>query len=339
MPVPRVSIGLPVYNGERYLATTLSDLLGQSYTDFELVVCDNASTDATADILAEAARQDSRLRVIRNERNLGALPNANKAFDESRGELYALAAYDDRHAPDFLEQLVAALDGAPEAGLAYGRCTLIDDDGQPLGFDRTRRVYVDANGLVFDYDAQLERPLPQTPSGRYRAVLRSNDVNAAIHGLYRRRVLEEVGPHRLHGSDRLIVAHAALLYPTVFVSAPLFGYRIHSQSTYHLTRDEWLRREAGKDDASSPLDGAKTLRAYLAAVASAPLSWQERGAAIYETFRYAVRPEVLERLLRPGPDHYFGWTGPGGDRGLDQAIEVDPDRDVFRPDDWGWMRA
>ncbi|GAB5534316.1 MAG: glycosyltransferase family 2 protein [Rubricoccaceae bacterium] len=336
---PRVSIGLPVYNGERYLATTLEDLLGQSFSDFELVVCDNASTDATPDLLEEAARQDSRVRIVRNRENIGALPNANKAFDGSRGELYVLSAYDDRHAPGFLAMLVEALDASPEAGLAYGRCTLIDEDDQPLAFDCARRAYVDARGLAFDYDAQLERTLPRDRVGRYRAVLRSNDVNAPIHGLFRRRLLERVGPHRLHGSDRLIVAHAALLQSVAFVDAPLFGYRIHAESTYHLTRDEWLSREAGRNDASSPLDGARTLKAYLGAVASSPLSVRERISAVYETFRYAVRPEVLQRLFQPGPDHYFGWTG--------SANENDPEREagggysaaVLREKDWEWLRA
>jgi len=336
---PRVSIGLPVYNGERYLATTLDDLLGQTFTDFELVVCDNASTDATPELLAEAARQDSRLRVIRNETNLGALPNANKAFEESRGGLYALSAYDDRHAPDFLARLVAALDAVPEAGLAYGRCTLIDEESQPLAFDRTQRVYLDARGHVYDYDAKLERALPTDRVGRYRAVLRSNDVNAPIHGLFRRGLLKRVGPHRLHGSDRLIVAHAALLQPVAFVEAPLFGYRIHSESTYHLTRDEWLAREAGRDDARSPLDGARTLQAYLAVVASSPLSWRERALAIYETFRYAVRPDVLQRLFKPGPDHYFGWVGSVHEQDLGRGTRTDSGDAVYRVEGWEWMGA
>ena len=334
---PRVSIGLPVFNGERYLETTLSDWLGQTYSDFELVVCDNASTDGTPDLLAEVARQDSRIRVIRNRRNVGALPNANKAFRHSCGELYVLSAYDDRHAPTFLAQLVAALDDAPHAGFAYGRCTLIDGEDRPLHFDSHRKLYIDDTGEVFDYDAQLERPLPDSRIGRYRAVLRSNDVNSPIHGLFRRSLLARIGPHRLHGSDRLIVAHAALLRPAAFVEAPLFGYRIHAASTYHLTRDEWLQREAGRADASSPLDGVQTLRAYLAAVRKAPLTRSERVQAVAETLRYAVRPEVLRRLFRPGPDHFFGWTGV--EETHKHVFEETILSSVSDVNDWGWIGA
>lgn len=332
--VPRVSIGLPVYNGERYLATTLADWLGQSFEDFELVICDNASTDATPELLEAAARQDDRIRVIRNERNLGALANTNKAFDESRGELYVLSAYDDRHAPEFLARLVEALDEAPAAGLAYGRSTLIDSADLPLRFDSDRRVYLDGLGTVFDYDAGLEQPLTSDRVDRYRSVLRSNDVNSPIHGLFRRSLLMRVGPHRLHGSDRLIVANAALLRPVAFVDAPLFGYRIHAASTYHLTREEWLEREAGQSDASSWLDGVHTLRAYLRAVSAAPLTRAERMQAIYETLRYAVRPAVLKRLFTPNPDHYFGWTGEASKPDTHpEAIEIE-----VEGNDWEWIK-
>ena len=336
-PTPRVSIGLPVYNGERYLAGTLDDLLGQTFEDFELVVCDNASTDATPDIVADAAHRDARVRVVRNASNLGALANANRAFALSRAPLYALAAYDDRHAPDFLHQLVAALDAAPDAGLAYGRSTLIDSDDVPLAFDDEREVYVDRRGDVFRYDARLERDLPSDPVGRYRAVLRSNDVNAPIHGLFRRSLLQRVGEHKLQGSDRLIVAHAALAQPTAFVDAPLFGFRIHAASTYHLTRAQWLEREAGRADASSPGDGLRTLRAYLSAVWASPLRASERLRAGAETLRYAVRPGVLRKIFVPGPDHFFGWTGSQNDTEPSPpsaAREVGP-----VGHDWAWLKA
>ena len=75
----RLTIGLPVYNGERYLRQTLSSLVAQTFDDFEIIVCDNASFDRTNEISLDFASRDPRVRYVRNERNLGAIPNFNRA--------------------------------------------------------------------------------------------------------------------------------------------------------------------------------------------------------------------------------------------------------------------
>ena len=338
---PRVSIGLPVYNGARYLEQTLHDLLGGTFGDLELVAVDNASTDATPDILADAARRDSRVRVARNATNIGALPNANRAVALSRAPLFALAAYDDRRAPAFLERLVAALDRAPRAVLAYGAATLVGEDDRPFAFDARARHYVGPDGHVYDYDASLERDLPAGTGGRaalarYHAALHARDVNAPIHGVFRRAALDRVGPHRLYGSDRKIVAHAALLGPFAYVPEALFGYRIHAASTFHLTRAEWLAREAGRAAVGSALDGARTLAAYLGATAQADLGPAARAGAIAASLGSAVRPAVLTRIALPGPDNYFGWTAWPGQK------PPPPARAPMLPDDlgaWSWLAS
>lgn len=334
---PPVSIGLPVYNGERYLPITLSDLLGQTYGDFELVVCDNASTDATPEIVREAATNDTRIRYIRNERNLGALPNANRAFALSHGARYALAAHDDRHAPDFLARLVEVLDRDPGAVVAYGDQTLIGDDGRPFHFDVARRLYVGPAGEEYRYDAALQRVLPDDPVARYRAVLHTTDTNAPIHGLFRRDALERIGPHGVHGSDRLILAHAALLGRFAYVDAPLFAYRIHAGSTLHLTRRQRLARETGASEGEA-FSFVRTLRGFLGAVAESDLSPVERLRAVAATVGYAVRPERLRRLLLPGPDNYWGWTHrPGRSRGSVQVVD-NKNAPGHVSDRWNWLR-
>lgn len=84
---PRVSIGLPVYNGEVFLAETLNSILSQTFQDFELIICDNASTDQTQEICRKFARQDERIRYYRNEANLGAAKNFNRVFSLARGSI------------------------------------------------------------------------------------------------------------------------------------------------------------------------------------------------------------------------------------------------------------
>jgi glycosyltransferase involved in cell wall biosynthesis len=100
---PVVSIGLPVYNGERYLVAALDSLLGQTFGEFELIVSDNASTDRTGEICREYANRDSRVRYFRQANNIGALNNFRFVFEESRGEFFLWAACDDLWSPDFVE--------------------------------------------------------------------------------------------------------------------------------------------------------------------------------------------------------------------------------------------
>jgi len=333
---PPVSIGLPVYNGEAYLAQTLRDWLGQTFADFELIVCDNASTDATPDLLADAARRDPRVVVHRNTENVGALANANLAFERSRGPRYVLSAYDDRHASDFLARLVPALDADPGAVVAYGRKTLIGADDAPFAWHPDARLYTDADGATYDYDSRLERPMPDGRIARFRAVLRANDINATIHGLFRRDALERAGHHYVHGSDRLIVAHTALLGRFAFVDAPLFGYRIHPASTFHLTRAAWMLREAGRAGAASALDGLHTLRRYAAATGRADLPLPDRLAALVAVGGYAVRPHVLRNAFLPGPDNFWGWTHwPGQSPPMPRA----PRGATAPAAEWAWLAA
>jgi glycosyltransferase involved in cell wall biosynthesis len=303
---PLVSIGLPVYDGARYLRAALDDFLGQTFADFELIVSDNASTDDTAAICTAYAARDPRVRCVRNPTNLGALPNANRTIRLARGRYYVLAAYDDRHAPDFLGRLVAALEADPGAVLAYGRCTMIGEAGEPFRYDPARGGWV-APGGFFASDRGLERPLPAGPVARYRAVLASTSVDAPIHGLFRTDALRRTGGHVLHGSDRLIVAHAALLGRFAFVDAPLFQYRMHGASTHLLDHAARVAREAPDEDAAGI--GRKTLLNYARAVGRTDLGLPDRLRAWAATAGYATA-RFRRNVLRPGKDNYLPWLRP-----------------------------
>ena len=102
---PRLSIGLPVYNGADYLAQSLDSLLGQTYEDFELILSSNASTDATDDICRAYAARDSRIRFFRQPTNIGAVPNHYFVFEQATGELFKWASGDDLYARDLLARV------------------------------------------------------------------------------------------------------------------------------------------------------------------------------------------------------------------------------------------
>ena len=126
-----VTIGMPVYNGEEYLASAIASVLSQTHDDLRLVIRDNASTDGTAAICA--AIDDPRVTVLRAEVNEGAAANYNAVFAACDTPYFKWAAHDDLLASDYLERCVAALDAAPAAVGVYGRTELIDGDGTVTG--------------------------------------------------------------------------------------------------------------------------------------------------------------------------------------------------------------
>ena len=130
--VPKVSIGLPVYNGERYFRQSIESILSQTYGDFELIISDNASTDKTSEICREFAKKDGRINCYRNEENLGAAANFNRVFRLARGKYFRWATADDIVASDTLEKCVGVLDSHSEVVLCYPKTHLIDEFGNPI---------------------------------------------------------------------------------------------------------------------------------------------------------------------------------------------------------------
>src|ERR1700742_557079 len=128
--VPRLTIGLPVYNGENYVAEAIESLLGQTFEDFELIISDNASTDDTGEICRRYEKQDPRIRYVRQPQNIGIAPNHNFIVAEARGELVKWASHDDLYARDMMERCVQALDEEPHVVLAHPWTAIIDGSGQ-----------------------------------------------------------------------------------------------------------------------------------------------------------------------------------------------------------------
>jgi len=275
---PRVSIGLPVFNGERFVEETLDALLRQTYTDFELVIADNASSDRTREICLAAAARDPRVWYAGSETNRGATWNFNRAFTLATGEYFKWAAYDDLCEPEFVAQGVAALDRVPEAVLAYPRTRLIDEDG------RTVRDHADALAL------------PQTrPHERLAALVPALGYANPLYGGIRADALRQT---RLVGayasSDYVLLAELALLGRFIELPDRLFLRRIHPRMSRKVNPRatdvaRWFRPEA------RPGYRAESWRLFgehFRSIARAPLPPLERArcAAVFVTVggrRYA----------------------------------------------------
>ena len=130
--MPRVAIGVPVYNGGALLRDALECLRTQSFQDFEVVIGDNASDDETAETCAEFAARDSRFRHLRRPENIGSLANFQHLCASAGASLFCWRAYDDLSAPDYLEKLVSLFDRSPATGLAVADIrTVMDDRSEP----------------------------------------------------------------------------------------------------------------------------------------------------------------------------------------------------------------
>jgi glycosyltransferase involved in cell wall biosynthesis len=138
---PSLSIGMPVFNGEKYIEKALDSILKQNYTDFELVISDNASTDHTQQICRAYANMDSRIRYYRNNRNFGAPRNFNRVFELSHGKYFKWAAYDDLLAPEYLEKCIGQLEMDPSIVVCHSKTARIDEKGVVVGnYDHKMRI-------------------------------------------------------------------------------------------------------------------------------------------------------------------------------------------------------
>jgi glycosyltransferase involved in cell wall biosynthesis len=212
---PPLTVGLPVYNGERFLARALESILDQTFTDFELLISDNASTDRTEAICREAVRTDRRVRYVRHDVNRGGSWNFNFVALEAQSELFRFAADDDLLEPTLLERCLEAQRNDPDAVLWYPRTVEIDLAGK----------------YVRDFSDSLEL-LEKRPHERLRRFLDQYETSNALFGIIRRDVL--LGT-RLHGSYQSadIVLFAELALRGRFVEVPdfLFKRRWEERST------------------------------------------------------------------------------------------------------------
>jgi glycosyltransferase involved in cell wall biosynthesis len=279
---PRVSIGLPVYNGHAFLRAAIESILAQTFTDFELVICDNASTDDTPAICQAFAVADPRVRYVRNETNLGAAPNFNKAFRLSRGEYFKWAAADDRIEPEFLRCCVAVLDADASAVLCHTRPGIINAESQVLQFEGPERVATWPDGSRLKQSGVMDprRPLDsQDVAARVRSLLTQTQWCFESFGLIRADALRRTPLHMgFYGSDKVLLLALALQGRFAELPEPLFLRRFHSGQS----SEKSPRQQATWMDARAKLVGSivpaqiRCFKSYLALVASARLGIVDR---------------------------------------------------------------
>ncbi len=210
-----LSIGLFVYNGEAFLRQTLDSLLGQTFRDFELIISDNASSDATQAICESYAQSDARIRYSRNEKNLGAGPNIRRVFALATGKYFKWAACDDLYEPTFLEKCIAALEADSTYVAAHSRTRVIDERGS----------------FIENYEWPLDTA-SFDPVTRFREMLLNDHMCYQIFGVFRREALLQVPPQGSYvNSDGVLLAQVSLLGRYYEDPEFLFISRRHDQQS------------------------------------------------------------------------------------------------------------
>jgi len=219
---PKVSIGIPVYNGQRYLQEALDSIAAQTFEDWELTICDNASTDRTEAICRRFAEGEPRARYHRNPVNIGSDRNFNLCAELSRGEYFITVAYDDRLHPQYLERTVAELDADPDVAFVHTRAWEIDAEGRTLGA---------AESAEFSDAA--------APHERFRNVLTVVPDIISAFGLMRMSVFRATPGYIIYPSpDAFLQAELALRGKMREVPEFLFFRRLHPAAGHYVPLHE-----------------------------------------------------------------------------------------------------
>jgi glycosyltransferase involved in cell wall biosynthesis len=209
---PLLSVGLFVYNGERFLEETLRSILNQTFTDFELIISDNASTDRTGEIAKAYAKRDGRIRYYRSEKNMGPGWNVRRVYELATGKYFKQAAADDLLEPDFLRRCVEILESDLGCVVAYPRTKLIDETGVFLK-NYVMPVSVNSND----------------PVERFRKILLTEHNCYEIFGVMRSSALRQMPPQGSYpGADYILLVRMSLLGRFHEVPEYLFINRQHS---------------------------------------------------------------------------------------------------------------
>ena len=303
---PRVSIGMPVRNGERYIREAIDSILSQTFGDFELIVSDNASSDATREICrAYAARDPARVSYHRSPADVGPAENFNRCFRLARGQYFKWAAHDDVCLPTFLEKCVAVLNADPGVVNCHTRTRVIDEHGR----------------IVRDYDVppRADAPTPHARFGRLINVSHRRHVGYEIFGVMRRDAMMRVPEQGAYAhADRVFLVRLSLLGRFHEVDEPLFLARSHATQSMAFRDRADLRSRLARYVGAGPLpppewwDASQAgrvafpdwnlLRQYAASVRDAPLSAAERARCRLSIGRWLLKywPKLARDVVFAG---------------------------------------
>jgi len=284
---PIVSIGMPVYNGEDLLSETLDSILAQTFANFEVVISDNASTDATPQICRAYSRRDQRIRYERADLGISIPNNFKRAFHLSHGQYFKWHAHDDLLHPEFLSHCVTILNGDPTTLVVGTRYGLIETDGSAVPFDAKLGKFVTSYGEKISVPGRAGTDALASGDRltRFRSMLfdvRGADEGKYIFGLIRSEALAATRLNEGYiGGDKVLLARLSLVGRFTEVTDELFFRRYHPGHVAGAEGDTWLghirlAKKLEPDRPLTPFPLARQVSGYLRAISDANITRAEK---------------------------------------------------------------
>jgi glycosyltransferase involved in cell wall biosynthesis len=290
---PLVSIGLPVYNGENFVAEAIQCALNQTFSNWELVICDNCSTDLTVAICRQFADQDSRIRVYENIRNMGVSFNYNEVFRLSRGQYFKWIAHDDLFAPRFIESCIREFDNDERLVLVCPKICYVGPNGQLL-----RRQTSELSVLETTGESRARRFMALAAQGM--------DFIWLAYGLIRSDVVQQSGALGLYaGDDQVLLFKIALRGCIKQIEGEMLFRREHPEAST-VKRGSTVRERArfayADDNRRLVLPWCRMLKEHLICVLRSPISFWSRlqcTVAVLRRFLAAWKFLIEEAIHSP----------------------------------------
>jgi glycosyltransferase involved in cell wall biosynthesis len=281
--MPRVSIGLPVYNGEKYLEKAIDSIQSQTFSDFELIISDNASTDRTQEICRDYQNKDERISYYRFSENQGVARNFNRVFELSKCDYFRWATADDYSAPEQIEKCINVLDTKPEVVLSYPKTILIDEYGE----------------VIQEYDDNLDLRF-SSPKERFFNFLNRVGLCNIQYGLIRADSLRQTSLIRNYPGSDVVMLGELTLYGQFFeIPEFMFYRRFHPQASSSINCNE--DRQAFYDPKTRgklALNLWRDQLEYFFSILHAPLKPFEKVQILYLLLRFSIgmRQDLIREL-------------------------------------------
>ncbi|MFN3193526.1 MAG: glycosyltransferase [Aureliella sp.] len=301
---PRLTIGLPVFNGENYLESALSRLLDQTFEDFDLRISDNNSNDGTQSICERFAATDSRIRYERLEGNVGAIENFNRLSRGVQTEFFKWAAHDDICEANYLESCIDALDNDSGCVWSHSTSDLVDEDETsflPMLPEEREDIHVDASGNRSWVGLPREDYRDSRPHRRFAGVLLGTRWCVDSYGVFRTSTLERSGLYpNVYGSEKVLIGDVSLRGKYAHIDQPLFKQRLHLDASSFRSDSREAQAEYCNAEPTKSILASTRLRllnAHLSVVRRSQLSRMERLLCYRVVGAYLLQFRKWSRVL------------------------------------------